>query len=90
MSLVACHVPVAAAFREGFPDEAEEIQRLFLEGKRDEGVAAVPDQFADEISLCGPRDRIREKLRDWENSPVTSLLINGDQQMLRDMAELVL
>ncbi len=76
--------------RMGFPDEAEEIQRLFLEGKRDEGIAAVPDQFADEISLCGPRDRIKEKLKDWENSPVTSLLINGDAQLLRDMAELVL
>ena len=76
--------------RMGFPDEAEEIQRLFLEGKRDEGIAAVPDQFADEISLCGPRERIREKLQDWEKSPVTSLLINGDADLLRSMAELVL
>ena len=76
--------------RMGFPDEADEIQRLFLEGKRDEGIAAVPDQFADEISLCGPRERIREKLQDWENSPVTSLLINGDVELLRNMAELVL
>jgi F420-dependent oxidoreductase-like protein len=76
--------------RMGFPDEAEEIQRLFFEGKRDEAVAVVPEQFADEISLCGPRDRIREKLQDWENSPVTTLLINGDADLLRDMAELVL
>ena len=76
--------------RMGFADEAEEIQRLFLEGKRDEGVAAVPDQFADEISLCGPRERIKEKLQDWQNSPVTSLLINGDATLLREMAELVL
>jgi len=76
--------------RMGFPDEADQVQRLFFEGKRDEAIAAVPDAFADEISLCGPRDRIREKVKDWENSPVTSLLINGDEQMLRDMAELVL
>ena len=76
--------------RMGFADEAEEIQRLFLEGKRDEGVAAVPDQFADEISLCGTRERIKEKLQDWQNSPVTILLINGDATLLREMAELVL
>lgn len=76
--------------RMGFPDEADEIQRLFLEGKREEGIAAVPDQFADEISLCGPKERIKEKLQDWEKSPVTSLLINGDATLLRDMAELVL
>lgn len=76
--------------RMGFPDEAEQIQKLFFEGKRDEAIATVPDAFADEISLCGPRERIREKLQDWENSPVTSLLINGDEALLREMAELAL
>lgn len=75
--------------RMGFADEAEQIQELFFAGKRDEAIALVPDAFADEISLSGPRDRIKEKLRDWENSPVTSLLINGDTALLRAMAELV-
>ena len=76
--------------RMGFPDEAEHIQELFFAGKREEGIAAVPDAFADEISLSGPRDRIKEKLVDWQNSPVTSLLIHGDTKLLRDMAELTL
>ena len=76
--------------RMGFPDEAEQIQKLFLEGKQDEAIAAVPDQFADEISLSGPRARIAERLQDWENSPVTSLLVHGDGALLKTMAELVL
>ena len=76
--------------RMGYPDEADEVQRLFMDNKRDEAIAAVPDDFADEISLSGPRDRIKEKLKDWENSPVTTLLINGDVNLLRDMAELTL
>lgn len=76
--------------RMGFPDEADQIQKLFFEGKRDEAIAAVPDQFADEISLCGPKERVAEKLKDWENSPVTSLLVNGDVNFLREAAELVL
>ena len=76
--------------RMGFPDEADEIQNLFFEGKRDQAIAAVPEQFADEISLCGPRDRVKEKLKDWENSPITSLLISGDINLLREMAELAL
>lgn len=76
--------------RMGFEAEAEQVQDLFFEGKRDEAIAAVPDAFADEISLCGPRERIREKLQDWKNSPVTSLLVSGDEQLLRDAAELVL
>jgi F420-dependent oxidoreductase-like protein len=76
--------------RMGFPDEAQEIQDLFMEGERDKAIEAVPTQFADEISLCGPKDRIKEKLKDWENSPVTSLLVNGDKQFINDIAELVL
>ncbi len=76
--------------RMGFEAEAEQVQDLFFEGKRDEAIAAVPDAFADEISLCGPKERIREKLQDWKNSPVTSLLVSGDEQLLRDAAELVL
>ena len=74
----------------GFADEAEEIQDLFFAGKRDEAIEAVPNQFADEISLSGPKDRIKEKLADWRNSPVTSLLVNGDVNLLREMAEMVL
>ncbi|HCH20297.1 MAG: LLM class F420-dependent oxidoreductase [Cellvibrionales bacterium] len=76
--------------RMGFEEEANQVQELFFEGKRDEAIAAVPDAFADEISLVGPKERIKEKLQDWENSPVTSLLIMGDTNLLRTMAELVL
>jgi F420-dependent oxidoreductase-like protein len=76
--------------RMGFEAEAETIQDLFFEGKRDEAIAAVPDEFADEISLCGPRERVVEKLQDWRNSPVTSLLFHGDVGLLREMAEIAL
>ncbi len=76
--------------RMGFAAEAEQIQELFFEGKREEAIAAVPDQFADEISLSGPRERIAEKLADWRNSPVTTLLFYGEPEVLRSMAELVL
>jgi len=76
--------------RMGFAREADEIQRLFFEGKRDEAIAMVPDQFADDISLSGPADRIRERLTDWKKSPVTTLLIHGDLATLRQMAEWVL
>lgn len=76
--------------RMGFEAEADEIQNLFFEGKQDEAITKVPTQFADEISLCGPKDRIKEKLQDWQSSPVTSLLVSGDETLLRTAAELVL
>jgi F420-dependent oxidoreductase-like protein len=77
--------------RMGFEAEAEKIQELFFDGKRDEAIAAVPDQFADEISLSGPIDRIRDRLQPWRESPVTSLLVGThDPAALSTIAELVL
>lgn len=75
--------------RMGFEEEAEQVQNLFFDGKREEAISAVPDAFADEISLCGPEARVREKLQDWRNSPVTSLLVNGDLALLRKVTELL-
>jgi F420-dependent oxidoreductase-like protein len=75
--------------RMGFEDEAHHIQDLFFEGKREEAVMAVPDAFADEISLVGPPERIRERLDAWRGSPVTTLLLgNRDPEVMRLMAEL--
>ncbi len=77
--------------RMGFEAEAHKIQDLFMEGKRGEAVMAVPDQFADEISLCGPVDRIKERLQAWRETPVTTLLVPSvDLGVMRTMAELVL
>jgi len=77
--------------RMGFEAEANKIQELFFEGKRAEAVATVPDQFADEISLCGPIERIKERLEAWKETPVTTILLaNQDKETLRTMAELVL
>ncbi|MFP6639738.1 MAG: LLM class flavin-dependent oxidoreductase, partial [Myxococcota bacterium] len=77
--------------RMGFEAEAHKIQDLFMAGKRAEAVAAVPEQFADEISLCGPRERVIERIQAWEETPVTSLLVaSQDIGTLRQMAEIVL
>ena len=51
----------------------------------------VPRQFADEISLCGPRERIAERLEAWKETPVTTLLMaNRDLETQRTLAELLL
>ncbi|HJL61389.1 MAG TPA: LLM class F420-dependent oxidoreductase [Pseudomonadales bacterium] len=77
--------------RMGFETEALRIQDLFLDGKKDEAVMAVPSEFADEISLVGPVDRIRDRLQAWRETPVTTLLVSArDEQQLQTMAEIVL
>ena len=45
--------------RYGFEDAAEEVQDLYLDGKKDEAAAALPAELIDMITLCGPRDRVR-------------------------------
>ncbi|MFF1544316.1 LLM class F420-dependent oxidoreductase [Streptomyces sp. NPDC058291] len=75
--------------RMGYEGEARRIQELFLEGRREEAVLAVPDAFADEISLVGPRERIAERLESWRKGPVTDLLaVTPDRTSLRVLAEL--
>lgn len=77
--------------RMGYEAEARLIQRLFAQGRRQEAVLAVPDAFADEVSLVGPRERIAERLDLWRSGPVTDLLLTSpDLQTMRMLAELVL
>ena len=77
--------------RMGYEAEAKQIQALYLEGKKDAAVAAVPSSFADEISLVGSVERIRDRLDAWRETPVTSLLVSAqDPEELRQFAELVI
>ena len=77
--------------RMGFESEAKNIQKLFLEGKRTEAAVAVPSQFADEIALVGPVDRIKDRLNAWKETPVTSILVGThSKEKLRQVAELVM
>ncbi|MFJ5778690.1 LLM class F420-dependent oxidoreductase [Streptomyces sp. NPDC093094] len=75
--------------RMGYEAEARRVQDLFLAGRRKEAVQAVPDAFADEISLVGPRERIAERLESWRAGPVTDLLaLAPDPVSLKVLAEL--
>ncbi|MER5205243.1 LLM class F420-dependent oxidoreductase [Streptomyces sp. NPDC002825] len=75
--------------RMGYEKEARRIQELFAAGRREEAVLAVPDAFADEIALVGPRERIAERLERWRQGPVTDLLVTApDPATLRLLAEL--
>ena len=77
--------------RLGFEAAAAEIQDLFLAGKKDEAAEAGPTELADEISLVGSVDRIKDRLQAWRDTPVTSLLVSTRNiAQLRTFAELVL
>jgi F420-dependent oxidoreductase-like protein len=79
------------AQRYGYEGPAKTIQDLYLAGKKQEAEAAVPDEMVDEVALCGPRERIRERLAEWKAAGVTTLMVgSSDLEALRTMAELTL
>jgi len=73
--------------RRGFGEAAERIQELYLAKRKDEAIAAVPDEFVDQGALVGDRARIARRFRDWEDCGITGLTITGDEQAVRLMAE---
>jgi F420-dependent oxidoreductase-like protein len=59
--------------RYGFEREAAQIQELFLAGKREEAMAAIPEALIDMVSLCGRKDRVRERLAAYRDAGVGTL-----------------
>ena len=78
------------AIRMGYEAEVDEIAELYLAGNKDEAAAKVPRKLIEEMSLIGPKDKIRDDLARWRESIVTTLLLSGDAATLRTAAELVL
>ncbi len=71
------------AKRLGFEDAAVKIQDLFLAGKKDEAMAAVPAELIDACHLVGPAERIKERLQRWKQAGsqghVSSMLLGCQQ-----------
>ena len=65
--------------RRGFGDAARRIQELYLAHRKEEAIAAVPDEWVDLKSLVGPPARIRERYRAWEESGADCLSVRSRQ-----------
>jgi F420-dependent oxidoreductase-like protein len=71
--------------RYGWDDAAERIQGLYLDGKQREAIAAVPDELVDALALVGPKERIRDRLEAWRETPVTTLIVGSPQPEALDV-----
>lgn len=77
--------------RMGYEKEADEVQRLYLQGRRDEAIAAVPTEAVADVSLVGPAAKIRDELPMWEEAGVTTLAIFATSlDEMRRAAEVIL
>ncbi len=79
------------ACRYGYAEAALRIQDLYLQGRKGEAAASVPDALVDEVALCGPRARIAERLEAWRSCGVTTMICAASSlDAVRTMAEIVL
>jgi F420-dependent oxidoreductase-like protein len=62
--------------RYGYEQEAEQIQNLYLDGKKDEATALVPDEYLEATALVGDEGRVRERIEAYKAAGVTRLSVN--------------
>jgi F420-dependent oxidoreductase-like protein len=79
----------------GFEEAAREVQDHYLAGRRDQAMAALPAELIDMVTLCGPADRVRDRLRALEDAGVGTLIatpmaftFEERRDQLRRLAEL--
>ncbi|MCF6737198.1 LLM class F420-dependent oxidoreductase [Blastococcus sp. KM273129] len=61
------------AGRYGFADQATTVQDLYLDGRKDEAAAALPEEFVRGVALVGPRGHVAERLAAFREAGVTTL-----------------
>jgi hypothetical protein len=73
--------------RIGFEDTAARVAEAYLDGRRAEATAAVPDELVDAVALVGPVDRVRDRLAAWREAGVTTIVARAtDVGQLRALA----
>jgi F420-dependent oxidoreductase-like protein len=60
--------------RYGFEEAAQEIQDLYLDGKKEEACLAIPDELIDLVSLVGPADRVADRVAAFRDAGVGTLI----------------
>jgi F420-dependent oxidoreductase-like protein len=82
--------------RYGFEEAAQEVQDLYLAGKKDEAAAALPKELIDITSLCGPRDLVKERLDVYREAGVGTFITTpvasdpeARKRMVHELVELI-
>lgn len=62
--------------RFGFGEVADEVQGLYLDGKREEAYAAIPDELVDATSLVGSEDEVTERISKLADAGIDRLIVS--------------
>jgi F420-dependent oxidoreductase-like protein len=77
----------AAFQRAGYIDVAREVQRLYLDGKRDEAAELVPEELVLKTNLLGTEEMVKERIRAYRDAGVTTLRIDATGPTVTDRIE---
>lgn len=76
----------------GFEKAAREVQDLYLDGRRTEAMMALPDELIDLVSIVGPREKAKEKIRAFRDAGVDTLIVwpvMPDQEVRKEQLRLI-
>jgi len=62
--------------RFGFGDAADEVQSLYLDGKRDEAYAAIPDELVDATAMIGTEEEVAKRVKAFDDAGVDRLIVS--------------
>jgi F420-dependent oxidoreductase-like protein len=62
--------------RYGFEEAANEVQDLYLDGRKEEAAAALPADLIDTVTLCGPKEHVRDRLAVYAQAGVGTLQVS--------------
>ena len=76
--------------RMGYADLADRVQELYLAGRKDEATAMIPDELVDDMHIIGTAGEVRERVAQWEETGVTTLLLScHTSEEVRQVAEVL-
>ncbi len=75
--------------RMGWEHIANQVQELYLQGKKKEAAALIPLEMVEDVALVGPLDKIKGELPKWKETAVTTFLVGGPAGFLQMYADLL-
>ena len=73
--------------RAGYQDIALEVQRLWLDGRRDEAASLVPDEIVLQTNLLGTDEHVRQRIRAYRDAGVTTVRVDPEGRGLNERLE---
>jgi F420-dependent oxidoreductase-like protein len=62
--------------RMGYADVADQVQKLYLDGQKDQAAALIPEGLVEDMHIIGSASEVRERVAAWEETGVTTLLLS--------------